>query len=200
MSFIVDATRRQHQESVPQEAAGVAIERVRRRERRIWLAVGTLTASGVILTLAIIIKWFVLPAIPFNSTGTEVTAQARSAAGSEDETMERIPAMDVGDDTTWYQPVDPAVNEEGSVPLAELRTPVRLQDAPADVQDTLLSFQYSSHLYTETPALRSLSVNSKRMREGELEGEWVLAEITERGAVWDNGSIMVDVPVLDLWN
>jgi hypothetical protein len=44
-----------------------------------------------------------------------------------------------------------------------------------------------------------MTVNGKRIREGEAIGEWALVEITANGAVWDNGEILVDVPVLDLW-
>ncbi len=197
------------------EAASLAFDRVRRCEQRIWWVIGVLTATGVILTAAIIIKWFVLS--PAESLGD-------AAVGSPEEGVVVSSVKNVGSDTSWYQPVERvepapvensildtpgAINSESSseqvverevikVP-PETRSPMALQAAPEEAQQTLLGFEYSSHLYTSTPSKRSLSVEGKRMREGEVMGDWMLAEITQEGAVWDNGEIMVDVPVLDLW-
>lgn len=211
------------------EAAALAFDRVRQRERRIWLVVGVLTATGFMLTVAIIIKWF----IPGTALSQPRTAMSNLATESVTGPATGGPAItsvkDVGSDTSWYQPIDrpepandaaserPGSTDTMSTPLqrsddrlvteappttdfgANPRTPINLQEAPDDAQQALLAFRYSSHLYTSIPAKRSLSVDGRRMREGEAIGEWALAEITEDGAIWDNGDIMVNVPVLDLW-
>jgi general secretion pathway protein B len=224
MSFIVEATRRQQQETVPDEAASLAFERVRQRERRIRLAAGVLAATGLMLTVAIVIREF-LPGTSPDSPRTATPNPVAVIPGTPVITS----VEDVGSDTSWYQPIErpeaasdtsavlpgaqdrmPAdtVRREASMAAAgeiattgrsSPRIPVTLQDAPDDAQRTLLALRYSSHLYTSTPAQRSLSVNGRRMREGEAIGEWVLAEITQQGAIWDDGNVMVDVPVLDLW-
>jgi len=212
MSFIVEATQRQQQETVPAEAAVLAFDRVRRREKRIWLVVGILTATGVALTVAIIIKWFFLEARE-TAAAAEVQTRQLPAAVREITSIE-----DVGSDTTLYQPIkrqtgsetqnaadDPDLQPQvDQIPpqdevAAPPRTPLHLQAAPESAQQPLLAFSYTAHLYTSEPSKRSVSVNGKRMREGESIGKWVLVEITERGAVWDDGDILVDVPVLDLW-
>ena len=202
MSFIVEATRRQQQDTVPAEAAGIAYERVRLRERRIWMVVGLLIATGLILTGAIIVKWlFLAPAAGPQDTSGFTTTAPRIAAPVP-ETVQPAPALpviesveDVGTDTSWYQPVEPP--EDIAPPV---RTPIRLREAPADIRDDLMAMRYSSHLYTDVPGRRSLTVNGKRMREGEASGDWALAEITPEGAIWDNGDLLVDVPVLELWD
>jgi hypothetical protein len=212
MSFIVEATQRQQQETVPAEAALLALERVRRRERRIWLIVGILTATGIALTSAIIIKWFVLEP----STTSAVSETTYPTIHSSAEAITSI--EDVGSDTTWYQPMEPSTEpetqslttpeapriEDNHFGSAEDAAPpprdvLRLQDAPEESQQTLLAFRYTAHLHTSEPTKRSMTVNGKRIREGEAIGEWALVEITANGAVWDNGEILVDVPVLDLW-
>lgn len=228
MSFIVEARRRQQQETVPTEAASLAYDRVRQRERRIWLVVGVLTATGFMLTAAIIIKWF-MAAAAISPADAEMTLSATEDVIEQATTPVISSVENVGSDTSWYQPVEHAEPLGNATPVptddpvkasanatpsndaiiatgspaadatAAPRSPSALRDAPDDAQQTLLAFRYSSHLYTSTPARRSLSVNGRRMREGEAIGHWTLAEITEQGAIWDNGDIMVDVPVLDLW-
>lgn len=44
-----------------------------------------------------------------------------------------------------------------------------------------------------------MSVNGKRVREGDSIDQWSVDEITEDGAIWDNGDILVEVNVLDQW-
>lgn len=201
MSLIVEASRRQHTADDPDEAAARAHERAIQRERTSQRVTTTIVC---LVLLAGGIGWRLYldhqasrsanvtasadkpPAAPTPARAPDILPVDATRTRSDDE-----PAN--VDSSSWYQPIDPPP------PPPPQRKPVRLDSAPDAVRLELLQFRYSSHLYSSLPAARSLSVNARRLHEGDAVGDWALAEITERGAIWDNGDIMVDVPVLDLW-
>ena len=193
MSFIVDAARRRQLDEEPSQAATWAYSQMQNRQRRLWIAVGILTFIALVLTSALLIRWF-------SSRSTDevgvVTERARSApptAGDPTITPAITTEQSLGG-VPYYQPL------ESDAPTEEVyRIPLRLADAPEAIQEELLLFHYSSHLYSSEPGGRSMSVNGKRLREGDALEHWSIDEITEEGAIWDNGDTLVKVNVLDLW-
>ncbi len=198
MSFIVDAARRRQLDEEPSQAATWAYSQMRNRQRRLWMAVGLLTLIAVALTGTLLLRWV---------SARETSAVATSVdSGSPvpQEVVSSVPAPAVAEavtpaetvaDVPYYQPI------ESDAPDEEIfRTPVPLDAAPKAIAQELLRFQYSSHLYSTESDGRSMSVNGKRVREGDAIDHWSVDEITESGAIWDNGEILVEVNVLDLWN
>jgi general secretion pathway protein B len=206
MSYIVDAARRQQQDTMPASAAESAMQRAYTRERRLRWLTGTLAAVGLLVTSAMVARWYLPPdesapsvtTVPSTTTvppsGTGFPPGGSMAPGTN------TPAA-ADSEVPYYQPLERSETSEHELPSAiTIRSKVSLQNAPDAVQHELLAFNYSSHLFTSIPAKRSLSVNGKRLHEGDMVGEWALSEITERGAIWDNGDVLVEVPVLDLWD
>ena len=193
MSFIVDAARRRELDEEPSQAATWAYSQMRNRQRRLWIAVGLLTFIALALTATLLVRWFSARSPDEIAVTTEKTTATPPAA--VDPAITSGSSMEPSvDGVPYYQPM------ESDAPPEEIyRTPVRLADAPQALQEELLLFRYSSHLYSSAPGGRSMSVNGQRVREGDALDHWSVDEITEEGAIWDNGDILVEVNVLDLW-
>jgi Type II secretion system protein B len=193
MSFIVDAARRRQLDEEPSQAATWAYSQMRDRQRRLWIAVGLLTFVALVLTATLLIRWFAVRSAD-EAAVTSGTATAARPAASDAAMASTTTAEQTVDEVPYYQPL-----ESDAPPEEVYRTPVRLADAPQSIQEALLLFSYSSHLYSSEPGSRSMSVNGQRVREGDTIDQWSVDEITEEGAIWDNGDILVEVNVLDLW-
>lgn len=193
MSFIVDAARRRQLDEEPSQAATWAYSQMRNRQRRLWLAVGLLAFVALLLTGTLLVRWF--SARPPDDVVVAIeSATAALPAVSDPAKTTSAAAEQAVDTVPYYQPI------ESDAPPEEIyRTPVMLTDAPQAIQEELLLFRYSSHLYSSEPGGRSMSVNGQRVREGDALAHWSVDEITEDGAIWDNGDILVKVNVLDLW-
>lgn len=193
MSFIVDAARRRQLDEEPSQAANWAYSQMRNRQRRLWIVVSLLTFIALVLTATLLFRWFsdqspdevVVTGEDAGVAGPVSSETAMTSTTTQEQTVDGVP---------YYQPI------ESDTPPEEIyRTPVRLADAPQSIQEVLLLFRYSSHLYSSEPGGRSMSVNGQRVREGDSVDQWSVDEITEDGAIWDNGDILVDVNVLDQW-
>jgi len=198
MSFIVDAARRRQLDEEPSQAATWAYSQMRNRQRRLWMAVGLLTLIALVLTGTLVARWF------SSTEGSEVATAVDSAQAIPSGVADPVPAPTVAETVTQGEPADEVpyyqpIESDG--PAEEIyRTSVTLAAAPRAIQAELLRFRYSSHLYSSERGGRSMSVNGKRVREGDTLDHWSVDEITEDGAIWDNGDILVEVNVLDLWN
>ena len=194
MSFIVDAARRRQLNEEPSEAASWAYAQMQSRQRRLWIIVGLLSVVALLMGGALVIRWLI-PADPVGHVGAseEITSvpDVQPASKPSDPIVELSSSPD---NIPFYQPIE--------TPLAEaevVRIPVGISEAPPELQRELRQFIYSSHLYSDDPASRSLSVNGKRLREGDSLGHWTINNITENGAVWDNGALLIDINVLAQW-
>lgn len=193
MSFIVDAARRRQLDEEPSQAATWAYSQMQSRQRRLWIVVGLLTFIALVLTATLLFRWF-SDQSPDEVVVTGEDASVAGPASSETAMTSTTIQEQTVDEAPYYEPI------EGDQPAEEIyRTPVRLADAPQSIREVLLLFRYSSHLYSSEPGGRSMSVNGKRVREGDSIDQWSVDEITEDGAIWDNGDILVEVNVLDQW-
>jgi len=193
MSFIVDAARRRQLDEEPSQAATWAYSQMQSRQRRLWVVVGLLTFIALVLTATLVYRWYSAQSPDEDAVAVESASAERPASSETAMTSTTIREQTV-DEVPYYQPI------EGDKPAEEIyRTPVRLADAPQSIQEVLLLFRYSSHLYSSEPGGRSMSVNGQRVREGDSIDQWSVDEITEDGAIWDNGDILVEVNVLDQW-
>lgn len=198
MSFIVDAARRRQLDEEPSQAATWAYSQMRSRQRRLWMVVGFLALVALALMGALVMRWFASPGIadfPPVVESEPAVPQSADDPASGSPVTETTPQGNPVAETPYYQPIENEAAEEEIY-----RAPVRLAEAPPAIQEELLLFRYSSHLYSNEPAGRSMSVNGQRVREGDSLEHWTVDEITEDGVIWDNGDLLVEVNVLDLWN
>lgn len=193
MSFIVDAARRRQLDEEPSQAATWAYSQMLNRQRRLWAVAGLLTVIALALTATLVFRWYFAQPPDEGAVAVESANAVRPASTETDMTSTTTQELPV-EAAPYYQPI-----ESDKPPEEIYRTPVRLADAPQSIQEVLLLFRYSSHLYSSEPGGRSMSVNGQRVREGDSIDQWSVDEITEDGAIWDNGDILVEVNVLDQW-
>ncbi len=78
---------------------------------------------------------------------------------------------------------------------------VDLHDLPLNVRQHIPVLEFSSHVYSTNPLLRSLVINGRFMEEGsQINNELVLTEITSDGAVFDFQGYRFSTSVLSGWN
>lgn len=78
---------------------------------------------------------------------------------------------------------------------------VDLYDLPLNVRQHIPAMEFSSHVYSTNPLLRSLVINGRFLEEGsQINSELVLIEITSDGAVFDFQGYRFSANVLSGWN
>ena len=76
----------------------------------------------------------------------------------------------------------------------------QLEELPAYARSGIPDMTFSSHMYSSMPRFRSIIINGKRLKEGEYFTENLrVREITEKGVVMSNGTVLFSVDVLGRW-
>lgn len=70
-----------------------------------------------------------------------------------------------------------------------------------NIQDSLPDLNFSSHIYSDDPTMRMISINDQMMKTGDMIAEDLLLEdITENGVILNFRGQRFAVDLLDAWN
>lgn len=76
----------------------------------------------------------------------------------------------------------------------------QLQELPARVQQNIPDMSFSSHMYSSLPRFRSITINGRRLKEGQfLNNDVGVQEITEKGVIMSYDGQFFEVDVLGRW-
>jgi len=81
------------------------------------------------------------------------------------------------------------------------REVITIDDLPTVIKQRIPTMEYSGHVYSSSPAQRSIIINGSFKEEGDpINHEITLIEITSNGAVFDYQGTLFEVSVLTGWN
>ena len=96
--------------------------------------------------------------------------------------------------------VPPAVEDATLVKSAPVQRPTSINALSDDERRAFVGLEFSSHLYADDPSFRAVTMNGRRLKQGDaLTGELVLSEITEEGVVIGFRGRLVELPMLQDW-
>lgn len=79
--------------------------------------------------------------------------------------------------------------------------PVRISALPASVQEKIPDLSFTSHIYSDEPSLRGVTINHRYVREGDsLGSDLTLIEITEDGVVLRYRHYTFEMSVIRDWS
>lgn len=79
--------------------------------------------------------------------------------------------------------------------------PVRISALPASVQEQIPDLSFTSHIYSDEPSLRGVTINGRYVREGDsLGSDLTLIEITEDGVVLRYRHYTFEMSVIRDWS
>ena len=139
-----------------------------------WTLLGALLINAALLT-----AWLYRP--------TQATLDPQQHAAAVPSAPDEVPAVTSPD--TVRTP-----RSEVSAPI-ESMTPTTLTPEPTDS-----AFAFSTHVYADDPTLRAVTLNGRRLVEGDTISAGVqLKEITETGVVLEMNGRIVAMDVLQDW-
>jgi len=176
MSYILDALNKSEAERTrgARPTLGLVHHPVRRSRMGLWVV-----AAALIVNACIGAVWLALRDNPAPS----------SNAASRPPQPTELPAP---------PPALPA-----AAPSAALRPPPTPRVDPPAVTEAALdlsSFTFSTHVYSDDPTMRAVTLHGKRFVEGDMIATGVrLAQITETGVVLESNGRRVPLDVLQDW-
>lgn len=76
----------------------------------------------------------------------------------------------------------------------------QLQELPSRIQQNIPDLSFSSHMYSSLPRFRSITINGRRLKEGQFLNENIgVQEITEKGVIMSYDGQFFEVDVLGRW-
>jgi len=185
MSYILDALRKSEAERARGEAPSLLTTTDPHRivpRYVVWLLIAILCVNAVLLAL-----WLVPFPLPESADAPSPVTITQSTSDAKPSEVPDLPVASAGPapDTRFVQ--GPAAAAAPS-PIA------------SPTPSTIPRLDISTHVYSEYPDLRAVTVNGRRYSEGDeiLPGMW-LVEITEGGIVIEYGGERSEVDVLDSW-
>lgn len=137
------------------------------------------------------------PAAREPSSPAEVRITPRTASASRATSIDEAPPQ-------TRTPQTPGLGRRGSQGAT---TPglvtYKLEDLASDEREFFDDFKYTTHIYTEDPALCAIVVNGERLQAGSEFSGLIVKEITPDGAVFEQstttGKRLVSVSVIEQW-
>ena len=211
MSYILDALRKADAEGSPDARTALAIEQSGRRRHRFLLYL----VLVALLVNALLLIWVFYP----NSDGPELVLSvppaeeqvvlaprppttAVPATPEAPPTAERNPdpmPVPASEATVLPAPRPATLPARSQVPVTPISRVVTFSELPAGVASRLPSLEFSTHIFSQDPALRAIVINGIRLGEGESADGLTLTEVTEDGAILGFENYLISVPVLMEW-
>jgi hypothetical protein len=192
MSYILDALRKADAEGSPDARTALAIEQSGRRRHRFLLYL----VLVALLVNALLLIWVFYP----NSDGPELVLSAPPA--EEQVVLATGPpttAVPASEATVLPAPPPATLPARSPVPVTPISRVVPFSELPAGVASRLPSLEFSTHIFSQDPALRAIVINGIRLGEGESADGLTLTEVTEDGAILGFENYLISVPVLMEW-
>jgi len=190
MSYILDALKkssdeRQKLQKKEQQSGPVSLTMspARKQSRRLMVLLLTIAVAGSVVLCISVWNYFetlshesaqsVVPTspqnnIPESAAGPEQNALDQPASESDD--ISKPQAAEISQSTQSFE------KSTSTLPLKD--------ELPAAVQQSLPNMKYSGHVYSPTPALRMIMINTAIIREGDtVAPDLRVIEITEDGLI-----------------
>jgi len=226
MSYILDALRKSEEERRKGELPGIQAYELPESEKKtkakaVWGLVVLAAVLMNVVVLLVLAPWDT-PIQP-ELTGVEVTAQPYvrpSVVAPEKHSALLETRKPVVPQFTPPQPVInkpapskrvtvsnyankpssfvPAVPEQPSTPQSYYLP--QLSELPQHIQSQIPTLQFSSHMYSSQERFRSITINDRRLKQGQFYSEALFVkEITETGAILSFNETLFEVDVIGQW-
>lgn len=207
MSYILDAIKKSEGERTQSQdnetislQSGNAFRQKPSAQRRSGLAV-------VFIGIAAFLVWWFWPSVSdFVAQARQISnqgvAQAESVNGASSggvnqlENVAKVEAASVSSATTT--PASDVLSADSPLPPSnEIK---ELWQQPADFQARIPDISFSFHVYSQTPEKRTIIINGRRMREGQMVTSKIkLRLITETGVVLHAHDRFFHIDVVEKW-
>ncbi|WP_101759484.1 general secretion pathway protein GspB [Oceanicoccus sp. KOV_DT_Chl] len=175
MSYILDALKKSEQER--QQNSGPGIQTVHKPHVLIRSA-NSVTATTVIVSSLVVMVGLLGGWLYFTS-GNAVSI---TVAPATEKTAIASPAP-VAEVT---KPVTDPEAVAASAQVATLDTVLEFWELPDPIQQAIPAMTFSFHVYSDNPARRTIIINKRRVKEGDLIAQGLqLEEITAQGVVFN---------------
>jgi general secretion pathway protein B len=192
MSYILDALRKSEAERSRGDALNLfagGSPRVRPIARGLIVAL----VAALAINAAVLIVWLLRGSASTPGPSPGVAEETRSAA---------VPVMPTERVDNSASPALAAPTET-SEPLEEESPRVITPDAGLDLDPANVmapAIEISTHVYSDDPTLRAVTIDGRRLREGDAVRPGIaLVEITESGVVIESDGVRSNIDVLQDW-
>lgn len=181
MSYILDALNKSERERERHQPPGLNSvhhkhDRSPGRRSALWRWLAGLSLLAVI-NILLVGYWM--------SNETPAPAESRAETdtpGLEEQTDDTVSPTA----PTARSPSNETVSEGDLITPSDAGAiqPVRISALPTSVQEQIPDLSFTSHIYSDEPSLRGVTINNRYVREGDsLGSDLTLMEITEEGVV-----------------
>ena len=191
MSYILDALKKSDQER--QQNSGPTLQSLHQPARSknsnpvLWLIACLLAI--VIIAAGVAAAWYFTDKKDTGSAATRTQPAPEQVIPSSTPAPAPATVQQKAETTSVVAPAQP-VN----------RPVVAFDELPDPVRTAVPPLTFSFHVYSENPARRTIIINKRRVKEGDLvQGELRLKEITEQGVVLSQGEHPFYINVVEEW-
>ncbi len=170
---------------------------------------GTQSRSGLLVVaagiFAFLIWWFWPSVSGFVSQAREISNQGVAAPASEIAAAQEAPVTGVDSSPAASASGSQSVNAatagvSADAPLPPANDIKELWQQPADFQARIPEMSFSFHVYSQTPEKRTIIINGRRVREGQMVTSKIkLRLITETGVVLHAHDRFFHIDVVEKW-